>query len=150
MEWINRELYLQVVSEPGYFPAITPGCIACLPFSLCHQNTAILPANLLFQSCLPDLHFACQSIARLLHQSASGVECNVCVIPPACVYSLLIFNYLTLIFQNCALVSSVSLFHPSVLNIILRAWSCCMILREGCACCGSLAVLNWSETFFVL
>ena len=47
-----------MVSELGYLPAITLGCIACLPFCLCYQSAAILLA-----SALPDLQSAlCASL----------------------------------------------------------------------------------------
>ena len=54
-----------------------------------YQSAAITPA---YCQSAHSRHSACQSIARLLHQSASRVACSVCVTPPfACVYSLLNF-----------------------------------------------------------
>ena len=59
-----------MVSEPGYLPAITPAC--------CQSAHS--------------WHSACQSIARLLHQSANRVACSVCVTPlPACAHSFVCF-----------------------------------------------------------
>ena len=86
----------------------------------------------------PGCHSACQSIARLLHQSASGVACNVCVTPPTCVYSLLkSFNelYLTLILSiTYSLISRLPPKLPALLNI---SWYLCryLLLVEIVAYC---------------
>ena len=81
----------------------------------------------LHNSCCISAHYwhsACQSIARLLLQSASGVACNVCVTPSACIYSLLKFlNYLTLICNHAlhfvCMLRFVSLFSAKPLELLL-------------------------------
>ena len=108
--WIGS-YYQQVVSEPGFLPAITPAC--------CQSAHS--------------WHSACQSIARLLHQSASRIACSVCVTPPACVYSLLKFLKSPTLICNHAVSSCRSIHHSIVVRTveICEFISVLMLLREG-------------------
>ena len=83
-------------------------------------------------------HSAYQSIARLLHQSASRFACTVCVTPPACVYSLPKFLKSPTLICNHALSSCRSIHHSIVgaACYVVRTVEICefisvLMLREG-------------------